>query len=510
MNRIKKYTLFYFITVTALAFSLRSHSLGGAYQPSIVSNIFLPDLGINSYISVNPISTIGYVSLMKIFYLVVGTDIVMSTNIAGIYSIFAIIFSYQLFLSVLPGDTNVKKFIGYIYPLLLIGLDTSILRGYVFSFTIPLCFVILFFLLNKNTQRNYTSMFLIALISWISLGLFWHTLFTLTFILICFYLIFPYIFNPMENKTKIKWNLFILVVVTFIFIWYSLRESTLYNLVANQHIEINFLSLFNKGSLASEYGYQSIVPVYYIDFIRYLGYLLIYIIMGVFSLNALLKTTLSKEFVGDSVLIVVFLLSDLLFQIIYFCATKSISPRVLILLSYPLMLIIILSKSKPEQDILSNIKLKYIIATFLIFSLFITSMSGLYEYAVEKPEKRLDANIYNDNFYWVMTHSNTKYLFSDTHTIGHYQILYSNSEFYSRDKLFYKCLDYRKYKSIVDSEFKLDKDDVLLINTELYKKHLIFGSLEAWSEYEPLNKTHISQNKNLNLLYDDGRIVMAK
>lgn len=484
-------------------------SIGGTYLPFAISNMLYPDLGISSYFYVNSITIVAYLALMKTLYLVLGTDVLMLTRISGIFSFIAIIFSYNLLAPVLPGDPKVKVVILNLYPLLWLGLDVSIINGYVFGFTIPLCFVILFFLLSEHTQKNYIPMFLIAFISWISLGFFWHTLHTLTLILLCSHLlIIPNISNIAGNKNKIKWNLLILIIVIFIFTWFSLRGSAV-SQIFNQHVEFNLHSIFGKGSLAGDYAYVSPLPYPYIDLIRYIGYLIIYMVMGGISIKSLVNIIKKNEFRSDHVLVMIFLVSDLLFQSIYFFATGTISPRILLLLSYPLMLIFIMSKSISDSNYICS-TIRTFVFLFLISSLLIPSMAGLYSYILEQPETNLNMDIYNSNFDWIMTHSNTKNLISDAHTIGHYQLLYSNSNLYKAENISFGNIGYREYKSIIESDFNTNNDDFLLTNIELYKKHVKFSSLEAWNKFEPLSEFQISQDKNLNLVYNDGRILISK
>lgn len=511
MVSTKKYFLLSIIlsTIAIATFSFMQQSIGGTYLPFTMSNMLLPNLGINSYFYVDSTTIIAYVALMKILYLVLGTDVLMLARISGICSFIAIIFSYNLLASVLPGDPKVKVFVLNLYALLWLGLDISIINGYVFGFTIPLCFVILFFLLSKYTQKNYIPMFLIAFISWISLGFFWHTLHTLTLILICSYLlIIPNLSNITVNENKIKWNLLALIIIIYIFTWFSLRDSTV-SQIFNQNIEFNLNSIFGKGSFAGDYTYVSLIPYHYIDLIRYFAYLILYTIMGAISIKSLVTIIKKKEFIRDHTLVVFLLISDLLFQSIYFFATGTMSPRILLLLSYPLMLILIMSKSISDSNYICS-TIRIFVSLFLVLSLMITAMPGLYSYIVEQPETNLNMDIYNSNFYWIMDHSNTINLTSDSNTLGNYILLYSNSGLYNTKKIYFESIGYGKYKCIIESDFKTNNDNLLLTNIVLHKKHIKFSSLEAWNKFEPLSEFQISQNKNLNLVYNDGRILISK
>ena len=274
MSRLKevktKLILLYFLFVAAATYLLMPTSIGGAYQASIVPNIYLPDVGIDSHIGVNPRSIIAYVALMRILSIVCDADILAIIRMTGFFSVFAILCSYILILRILPGDKHVKILIAYTYPIVLLGLNTSILRGYVFSLTIPLCFTILFFLFGKQKNCNYIPLFLVALISWVALGFFWHSMHVMTYIIIITYLILFNLTNIRENnQVGINWNLPILVTVIFIATWIYLRYVVIAFTLNKLHIDFALSSIFGKGSFAGDYSFISALPIEYIDGIRY-------------------------------------------------------------------------------------------------------------------------------------------------------------------------------------------------------------------------------------------------
>lgn len=71
-------------------------------------------------------------------------------------------------------------------------------------------------------------------------------------------------------------------------------------------------------------------------------------------------------------------------------------------------------------------------------------------------------------------------------------------------------IGYYTYKEILTETYKNAENTILVINIELYKKHLIFMSLQGWSRLEPIAPLYIMQNKWLNVIYNDCRLIVTK
>lgn len=500
--------LLYICFVSLFLSTIMSLSIGGAYQANIISNIFLPNLGLDFYIGVNPMSIIGYIALIKILYVSIGVNIVELLNILGIYSIITIILSFLLFFTVIPGDRNLKTLIALIYPFLMIGLDTSIIRAYVFSFTVPLCFIIMYFVFNEEKYENYASMFIIAFISWITIGLSWHTLHVMTFILIVSTFILSRFFAPKSKQRTMKINFIILLVVTFLFIWFNLRNLTVAYIAHNPNIDIDIHSLFNKGSLLENYSFISVFPVQHIDLIRYIGYFFLYLVIVFIITEQAINIVKKREISHSSVIIAVLFISDVIFQGMYFFASGSMGPKIPLIFSFPVLILFLNSKSTLNESILNKKHTKLIISILLIIPIVTTSLFGFMTYKLEMPEKQIDFNMYAESFDWIINHTFSPTIISDTHTIGHYELIYAQNSYYNLYKITFKNMKYSTYDEIMKLKY-VPSSEILVINMQLDKKHLVYGSLEAWNKLNPLGLSHINQNKNASIVYNDGRVGIA-
>ena len=104
--------LLYLVLILLVTYLLLSRSVGGYYQVHVLSNMYLPNLGIDSELaSVTSRSFIAYVALMRVVSLVCGTGALATTHIMAFFSVLYVFLSYVLLLRVLPGDQKVKRIV---------------------------------------------------------------------------------------------------------------------------------------------------------------------------------------------------------------------------------------------------------------------------------------------------------------------------------------------------------------------------------------------------------------
>lgn len=458
----------------------------------MLPNIYLSDLGVNSIDGSNINTIIAYIALMRILSLICNADALTIVRFSGLFSILSIILSYSLLSSVVLGGKRMRSFVSYVYPIIIIGLDPSIVFGYISGFTLVLSIVILFFILNESKKENYFPMFITGLVSWIALGFFWHTIHVVIYLIII-----SHILITKFNERDGKWNFFILISIIFIATWIYMRENIIEHTLYNPYIDFNLSTLyllFQKGSTAGQYSFKSALPIGQIKYIRYFSYVLAYGTMII-----LIRKRGSK--IHYRTLIASLLVSEIIFQIIYFIGSGNVGPRVLIPFSLPLLLII-LNGSHFKNRLIRFVPI------LLILPILITAISGSYTYLLENPASNLNDEIYTSGFSWTTEHFDEIQILSDSQTIGYYKLLYASSET-NNCKMQVVSINSKSYGQIVDGIYRNSANKILVLNIKLYEKHLLFGSLEDWNTFEPLDPYSVMLNK-LIFIYDDGKVMIFK
>ena len=443
----------------------------------------------------------GYMVLIKILSLICNTDVINIICIAGIYTIITMAFYYLMLMNKIQGNSTMKMIISCMYPLILVGIDISIFRGYVFGFTLPLYFIILSILLNE--KMNNKQSFIIVIIAWTTLGIFWHTAQIMSYLIIVSFIILYFLLNyKHEKKFVVNLQLFLVITAILIITWISLRDAALNVIFSNIDFNINLDGFFNKGSLGGEYNYIHYSPFNFVDNFRYISYIITYAVMGFILIYVMLYYYNKRKTPNNYLLITTLLIADLLFMPIYYIVSGSVEPRILLVLSIPILILIV-------YDSNINVMIKSIIIIALITPIILTSISNLYSYVSDNPEKNIPKEIYDNSFDWSINNINSTTLLSDTHTMGHYKLLYNEYGYYQRGYINITTVDYKIYKELVNGSYTNINNNIIIINNELYKKHLVYGSILAWTEFEPISPKSLDSNTQLKKVYDDGRIVIA-
>lgn len=508
--KINLATLSYFILILLATVVLLPKSLLGFYHVQTFSAIYLSDLMDTKFKSV-----VAYVIFIKILSLIFKGSILSISNIAGIASVLSVIFSYILLFRVVDGDSKSKTIASFLYPVLMICSSCSnVLVGYVSGLSMILYFIISFFFLDKRRKYNYVSLFFVALISWITLGLFWHSVYVMAFFIFAVYLIVFNLYNTNNPKTFTQWNIFILLVASFLYMWFYFREDMINNSLNLENLRLNFSSIFGKGSFTGIYTYNHSLQMYlkYVDITRYLGYLLAYIIIFIFTIEFAINIVKKKNVSKNQMFLVSLFISEIFFMLLYLISTGTIGVRILLTFSYPLIIIMLYNYNNQQSYLkcLNNSNLRMIIILFLIIPSVLTAAFSLYNYLAESPEQNISFNTYEDSFEWISKYSRANIIFSDAHTSGHYQLFYNLKNIFDKIQMDFYSLNYAKYEKIADSTYDTSDNSLLVINQILYEKHLQFQSLEAWNTFEPLSPEYIEQNINLDKVYNDGSVLIAQ
>lgn len=499
-------TLLYFTLVLLATVLLLPKSLLGFYHVQAFSAIYLPNLEGSSK------AIIGYTILMKVLSLMFSGNVLVISNIAGIDSVLSVIFSYLLLFRIVDGDPKIKTIVSFLYPIVILCLaPTDILVGYVSGFSMILYFIISFFLIDERRKCNYTSLFFIAFISWVTLGLFWHTVHVMMYLIFMTYMVIFNLYNIHKYRTLPQWNILIVLTVSFLFMWFYLRESLIHNLLLESFSHISISSIFGKGSFAGIYAYKhNLHYMGYIDIMRYLGYLLAYTIILIFAIEYAINIIKKKDVSKTQIFLLALFISEILFLFMYFISSGSIGPRILITFSYPLIIIMLNNNRQLSVKYLNNFNIRMIITLFLIIPVILTAVFSSYNYFVESPEQNIYIDSYKNSFGWSSEYSNADVIISDAHTSGHYQLFYMLQKIFDKKQIDFISVSYAKYEQIVDSTYNPSDNSLLIINEILYEKHLLFQSLQAWNKFEPLSPEYIGQNTNLNKIYNDGRVAIAQ
>lgn len=344
----------------------------------------------------------------------------------------------------------------------------------------------------------------------------WHTAQVMLYtIIVCYFVILQIVWIAEKSQTIIKRNIYLILLLLYmtaisIITWIYLREATLRNIV-NMPIELNpyqiFIDFFiKKGSIAGQYSYKTTFPIKQVQ-TQYIGYIIAYVIMVVVTIKFFMNIFNKKKVSIIQILIVSFLLADIVFNSMYYIATRSAGPRILLTFSYPLVLLIILSSPIRTR---SKQVFHQIIAVILVVSLLPASSKILYTSLKESPNTQLPIEMYKNSLFWIEMYAQPEKILSDAHTQACYKILYEKYRSDKRFTIVMSSIGYYTYKEILTSTYKNAENTILVINIELYKKHLIFMSLQGWSSFEPIAPLYIMKNKWLNVIYNDCRLIVTE
>ena len=150
------------------------------------------------------------------------------------------------------------------------------------------------------------------------------------------------------------------------------------------------------------------------------------------------------------------------------------------------------------------------ISIFLLLTMAFTALSTIYIEYTQYPQYNTYFERYKPSFFWLSSHLHScGRVLSDSDTSGYYQILYTKYRVFRLCLLYIRDIQYPTYDKLVKGIFRPSEDILIALNLELYRKHLVFGSLRAWDKFEPLS-LEITLKNNLSIIYNDHMIAILK
>jgi len=479
-----------------------------------MSNIFLNNFNIESNIGLPVKGIFFYLSFMRSCFLLTNANPMNLIYISAIPTIFILIFLYIFFLRKFEGNTKIKYIVAIIYPIFSIIITPSYWFAYVLNFSMILLFIISYILFYKDKSNLNKEFIILNIICWIALGLYWHSFQVLTFLIIFFFFLIIFSESPKSIKLVNSYFSFFIFFIIFIIIWFYLREQTLIILSSISEFNIDFFSLFSKGSFTGQYSFQTNNKIFeYFDFVRYFGYISIFVILGILTIKYFLirmkKERISKCF---SIIICLFF-AEIGFMVLYFIETKTTAPRILSIFLFPIFLIILLSNQNHlfNNKIFNNKIINNIVLLILILSLIVSIPYSINSYFNETAEKNITFDSYSNSLNWIIKNLNDKQIISDAHSNGNFLLLFTSKGYIERNpNLKFKVISDHFYKKIVESKIELTSNEIFIYNYQLFKKHLYYESLEYWNKYEPIKPYNLEKNQKISPIYSDGKIIIYK
>jgi hypothetical protein len=517
-----KIFLLYLIILFFIYMVLMPNSIDGFYQASMISNAYLPDLGAENSLSQSPTSIIAYVIIINILWNICNIDPLTTVRLFGFLSIVSIFILYSIIFEMVPGNRFVKESLKYGYPLVLIGLNTSILMGYVISFTVTLGFIIFiyFYRILNGDVSNYRIRFFTIMVCWIAIGLYWHSYHVAILLLVGAMAFTGYVYMIMNNRITSNRKMIntvlvstLLLIVVFIMIWSYMRVDMLSGILNNvlNNLNIDILSnLFKKGSTAGTFSFVSQYPTGAIDTLRYVSYGIVYSFLFITIIMILWHLITKRPFGSKYVILMALLLADFAYQGLYFITTRSAAPLILLIFTIPFFLILFTDYPLPKFR--GQGFLKRAITILVVVPLILTSCMNIASYVTESPEKNVHLDILQYGDQWLFNNiEGDVTVISDAHTIGHYAI-FQNMNGREFDGISVDSIGTGRYSELTTGIFikEMDVDSYVAINHVMYEDHLIFKSLQAWNKFEPLDPIYLRSNPHINSIYFDGFVTIGQ
>lgn len=505
---IKKLSYTMIVISTLLRIATIPQSIGYAYGPAHFYNLYLPNFGIGSEVSILPTAfrTLASAYTFLKVALVIFDDPLLIYRVLYIVQPLLTFLAFYLFFGLfywVPKSEKCRILLSSILSLIVNWPSESYLFG-----ALIVGMSSLFGVVNAIIKNVKSKFVILGLLAFLALSLYWHSAHVLFFILIFVILV-----------TFKRCNTFILSLLVFIIsvvVWIYVRNpllrggiiSNLLNIENYINLTTIYLGLFSKGIFVpSEYLYdfKSIIPEILIDYIRYVTYIIIFLVT-IYALIILGR----KQFIRRRVYFAL-LLSTITFMLSYFIATRTIGPAPIVIFLFPYALYICISKGW-FGSLLNKTKLNNktnfwkIIFIYILFSFAFSEFYYMY-YDVRTNPK------FSENFYdyytssvWISNHlTNNSKIISDAATQGYIAIWYGKYKYYKTIKIYYKCIGNQEYIALYNGLYNFRY--ILIYNIKLYEKNLALYSLEAWNKYKPLPPIIVQKNK-LNIVYNDQRILI--
>lgn len=478
-------------------------SPGDFYGPSHYYNLYLPDFGLGSEVSILPNSfktLSAEYSFQKILLELFQGDVLILHRLLYILSPILIFFSFILFFGTISELRKNRVITSSLLTIICNWNNVALILGMSVLFSIV-----------QNIYSKNSSLKIILILSFTSLALYWHSAHMLFFIICVFILIFIIFFNKktyiFQKNFKETLNQFLMVFIISIITWIWIRETPLFSEIfkITYYFDPSVIvkALFSKGSfLPVEYQYifNFYIPTSYLDFMRYTVYFLIF---SVFS-QYIIRNIYEKNYNNKLFLALSYMFGSIVFMLLYYIATETIGPAPILLILMPFLLMLCVHYIKIGSK---RSKLGWMLLFFVLISSQIIMVSySTYISASYSVEYSIGFERYYSPSLWITEHLPiATRLFSDANTLGYVAIWYGKNIWYENNLIFFSSIGLSIYDQLCKGIY--NDNSIIIYNFELYKKNLVFESLTAWDKFKPLHPNIIEKNY-LNVLYNDDVILV--
>lgn len=482
-------------------------SPGTFYEPAHYYNLYLPNFGLGSDLSIQPFAfktLLSQYSFLKVLLEIFQGDIITLHQFITFLSPFLGFLAFFLFFTFIPDFKDNKLVLsslvcsGVSWPPipLLLGMGTI-------------------FCLTRSILQANVSLVISWLLLFIGLAFYWHSahmvfLFPIVFFLL--FLIYPKFLgcraSLQENAPRINLNKLLVFLVISIFVWVYIKETPIFSKLLGVTYFLDPLimaeALFSKGSfipLDYQYSFNFCMPLRILDALRYATFLLTYLAIIFYSIH----TIKIKNHDGNLIWALSLLFGSIVFQALYLISTKTVAPAPVLIFLIPFVLGLCIIKTKHKSNS-TGIKLIFgALFVSIIISLVLSQSYMVYKNSTTSMESIEDFDKYYPLSVWLATNMYDKKIISDANTMGYVAIWYGKNKQHYTHPVYFESIGFKSYDLLYKGSY--DHAINIIYNFDAYRKNLVFESLEGWNKYKPLSPDVIQKN-SLDVLYNDGGILI--
>jgi len=381
--------------------------------------------------------------------------------------------------------------------------------GYVLGPALALSLTTLWAFFSLWRQRSgHWPTSVVLVLAWVTLGLTWHSLHlsTLALPVASCALLLPL------NQIKGTHNTIatcVLMTVVAAATWICMRQDMLVAISGHLSGLSDIYGAFMwRGNLAGPYSFTSTYNATSVTVVRYATHVatylfLMYLFLRVFFWRPCFSCR--RPLAIGCIAVIGCLLGDATMQALYFAATSTVGPGFLATFTQPLLLAFVAMSVEMKHRLPGVRTAGVALSAAIIASTILTSAAVCRYYRAEDAAWHLGLYDYETAWQWAINRSVATELLGDSATTGHMQVLRTSSKTPYAVSLTLASMDDDDYRAALDGT--LPRRGILLaMNQALWNRHLVFGSLVAWSRYEPLERDAVSAALHAPVAYDDGTI----
>jgi len=476
----------------------------------LTSVSYLPDLGLSgASTTMSPASLRGYLSLFHVVAEHTAADPVRVSHIIAVAGAVAVFLGYISIVRLLwPCARHAVLPLLVFVPFFLMG-RVAFQSGYVLGPALALSLTTLwaFFGLWQQSAGHWPTSVVLVL-AWVTLGLTWHSMHLSTLALpvaSCALLL-------LLNQTKGTYNAMatcILMTVVAAATWICMRQDMLVAISSHPSGLTDIYGAFIwRGNLAGPYSFTSTYNTTSVTVVRYATHVATYLFLGYLFLRVFFWRPCSschRPLAIGCITVIGCLLGDVAMQALYFAATSTLGPGFLATFTQPLLLAFVTMSVEMKHRLPGVRTAGVALSAAIIASTVLTSSAVCRQYRAEDAAWHLGLHDYETAWQWATDRSATIELLGDSATTGHMQVLRASSRTPYAASVTPVSMDDDDYRAALDGTLPR-RGMLLAMNQALWNRHLVFGSLVAWSRYEPLERDAVSAALRAPVAYDDGTI----